>query len=97
MIYNIPSAPATASPKNSLFVSGFQGEVANGADLQVCQAVLSGAPRLYTQRKPLIEQTFLFQNRPDIPEGVFSVTTSDGGSNNGQGTLEAVRLTVVLI
>ena len=36
-------------------------------------------------------QTFLAKVRPDIKNGTFAVQTLDGGSDNGQGTTEAVR------
>lgn len=34
---------------------------------------------------------FLSQARPDITDGTFDVQAVDGGTDNGQGTTEAVR------
>ena len=35
-------------------------------------------------------QDFLSQARPDITNGTFTVQSVDGGSDDGQGTTEAV-------
>lgn len=84
-IYNIPATPASAAG-NSLGVSGFGNEVANPADLQVCTVCRIDVSRMLTSQR----QNFLSQARPDFPNGTFAVQTVDGGSDDGQGTTEAV-------
>ena len=91
-IYDIPSTPAKASPKNSLFVSGFSGEVANPADLQVSATHPLGGCIAITLHCAALNQAFLSAKRPDLKPGrAFSVIHMDGGKNIGKGTLEAVR------
>ena len=85
-LYRIPTAPATGS--GSIAVSGFLSEVASQSDLDVsltrrlnCVLELRGA-------EPY--QAFLDKFRPDTTNSTFSVQTLDGGSNEGNGTAEAV-------
>ncbi len=74
-------------------MSGFGNEVANPTDLQVCTMCFMYIALVLTSRR----QNFLSQARPDFPNGTFAVQTVDGGSDDGQGTAEAVRLFILTI
>ena len=92
-IYNIPATPSSASA-NSLAVSGFLGEVANPDDLKVPPSFAHMALLLMFPRPRI--QAFLAALRPDITSPVtFAEQNLDGGSNQGNGTVEAVCPTLL--